>query len=462
MGKQTDPAIQARWPRWLGGIWWVFLSLSLLCVYHLPQQKGLRGDEVRYWKMAQQILDGGPWHDHLLWPPLQQVFLAAVLALGGRSILAVQLLQLAMLAVVSALVYTVSKRLTGNAVGAEIAAFAILAYPPLVAYTTYLWPEITHLICLWIAVWLIETRGQTYWAPAVAGLSLGLALLFKSLLLVFVPLLMLPLFARLSRGRAIRRSAIVLGVMLAVLLPAAYQSRQLTGSTGIGDSAVFNIWVGLKDGQRRPLVRQIAGPEFARYLRSADSMAERKRIYAAKIRGLVAERGVATTALQQLGKQYFRLLDRKDFVYADLSAGMRRGGKQNYRDPPTWFVAVVTIVGYGLYAATLFLAPLGAAMMRWRANPTAWVLLAFLIYNAALFFLLHAKPRYQIQFLPVLFLFAGHAIACFVERAGTSAESGNRRLPDRPVLAAALGCGVLLLFLAFGGTWVDQVWPLPR
>ena len=108
-------------------------------------------------------------------------------------------------------------------------------------------------------------------------------------------------------------------------------------------------------------------------------------------------------------------------------------------------------LSYGLYALTLVGAAVGLAVVPLRDRRWLQVALAFVVFNLGLFLFLHVKSRYRIQFLPVLFVYAGCAVAWLAARLGWAPlEEGWRR--NVPVWA--WGLAGLLLFLAFGGRWL--------
>jgi hypothetical protein len=214
------------------------------------------------------------------------------------------------------------------------------------------------------------------------------------------------------------------------------------GDPLLADSSRFNLWVGLNDRSRKDLVGEVVGREYNRYLKSGETAAQRRAVLEDKIRRLVRERGILALAGAQLGRQYFRLLDKDSFLTDQLPGGAIARLGYGYRDPPRAAAVLLRAWSYALYAAVLAAAALGVAA---RPPTGAWarVLLAFLAYNTAVFLLLHVKTRYRIAFLPVLYLQAGAFAAWWVSRPSS-------RMPSPAAWAAAGAAALLLLFLAFG------------
>ena len=186
----------------------VLLAGALLALYWWPEGKRLAGDEQNYQQTALAILAGGDWFDrYLVWPPLQGLFMAAVYRLAGPNLLAVQLAQLALLAACGWLLARICSLLGGRGRAAAWAGIVLAVNPLTIAFATWLWPEILHLAAsLLLALCLARLWRQGDGRPrqpgrdslgwvAGAGIALGLCLLSKSLLTAFWPLLLLPLLS---------------------------------------------------------------------------------------------------------------------------------------------------------------------------------------------------------------------------------------------------------------------------
>lgn len=425
-----------------------YLALSglLLALYWFPEAKHLAGDENHYQHTALAILAGGDWFDdHLIWPPLQGLFLAAVYALAGPSILVAQALQLLMLAASGWLLADIWVRLGGSRPAARWAATLLTVNPLSIGFATFLWPEILHLTlslalvgCLLRSRQSPVTRASLAWAGG-AGLALGLCLLSKSLLTGFWPLLLLPLLRREGIATSLVRMAMFGLAALLVTAPALHRGWQVTGKAQIADSSWFNLWVGLADRWRGDFVFDETGERMREYLTHSTDPRERNAFARAQAEALVSERGLVATVAGQLSKQYFRLFDARHFVVSQLHGEHCDGYTGRYRGEhivlnrgaawlmQVWHVALLALAAFGL-----------AAWRDWR-RPWLWFAAAFIAYQLALFLGLHVKTRFLLPMLPVLCLFAGHWLA-------------SPRKPGLPgwTLAAALA------FLALAGPWLDR------
>jgi len=420
-------------------------QVVLLHVAHVPTERPLVGDEGLYRAAARRIASDQPVTPTFLHPPLYPRFLAAVERVLGPERIAVELVQSGLLLLGGLLLWALLGRagLGPAARGSGLALF--LLDPQVGAFAQYLWPEVLHLVLVLLGLWLlVGPLGSGGVAAFLAGGAFGLAVLTKSLVLPFVPVLLgvaaLGAASPAAPARAARAAAFAAG-LLVLLVPVAVANGWRHGYWGIADSGSFNAWVGLNDPANRHDYDSVVGRAWGEHLASSADPGERRRLARAAVARTVSREGPLHVLSAQLGKQYGRLLDRESFFTDQLPGGrLRPGAPPRSRD--RWLRAW----GYGAYAAVLVLAGLGVGLADWRRAGRRCALPAlFLAYNAALFLVLHVKTRYRFAFLPCLVFFGALAIDRLAAEPGFfSSDRGKRRL----ALGVALGGG--LLFLAFG------------
>jgi 4-amino-4-deoxy-L-arabinose transferase-like glycosyltransferase len=410
----------------------------LLLLAGRPSSRPLVGDEVMYWDVARRIAAGQPSGLDPLWPPLYPYFIAA----ARLNTLVVQALQWTLLAASGWLLYDIAVRLTHSVRAGAAAAVLLLLDPQVAAFATYYWPEIPHLFLLLAIAWILAARrGEPRWGLPF-GVVVGLALLTKNLLEPFVPVLFGSWLIGTGR-RGVAGAALAAIALAVTIAPTALANRQRHGAYFLGDSAAFNMLVGLRDTERRNFVNDAVGDEFARYVNSAPSHPERIALLRRQIRAFVDERGVGATLIAQLGRQYFRLFDRESFFTDQLPGGIIFAGEYGYRSLPSWLGTTWRVFATILYAAVLITAPFGAVRLFRLARGPAVLALTYVAYVLAITLVVHVKTRYRVQVLPVFYLSSALVFAM----PGELPAAGAARI------AAALCAGVLLL-LAFGGAWL--------
>ena len=246
-----------------------------------------------------------------------------------------------------------------------------------------------------------------------------------------------------------------------VCAPALVRGWQETGRPMIADSSWFNLWTGLADRWRGDFVFDETGHRFAAYLASGDRHDQRVTFARDQAWQLVERQGLAATVAEQLGKQYFRLFDARNSLVAQLPGEPCRGYLSAYRLDSPQLVKAVDLIARAWHLAVLGLAAFGLALWRpWRA-PWLWLLAAFVGYQFALFAGLHVKTRFLLPMLPVLCLFAGHALAQWQQlgrRAVAGRPDGAGIIAGWPRWRLAFGAilASVLWFLATAGPWLDQ------
>jgi hypothetical protein len=433
------------------------LQVALLWLEWRPRPRPLWGDEGTYWRAAEEVRAGREPELHLVWPPLYPRFLAALAPLTGGTRLAVQLGQVALLAVAALCLWGLGREWLGERAAAGVAVALLVLDPQVASFTAFLWPELLHLAAFLFAWWALVAHGDRWPWLAAAGAALGIALLAKSLLVAFVPVLLAPLLLVGGWRRRLGRPAVVLAALVLVVLPTLIAHRQRYGVATLADSSLFNAWVGLNDRARRNFVDEIVGPELDAYVRSSPDPRRRKELVAERIGALVDERGVPAILAAQLGRQYFRLFDHGSFFSDQLpGGGIAAVPGYGYVAPPPWLAAALRAWGAVIYAVVLVAAAMGVAWSVASARGTRlagrvarrpWLVVAalFVAYNLALFLVLHVKARYRVQFLPLLDLAAAVALV--------RAWRGQAPRTTGPWIAGGL-VAALLLFLAFGGRWL--------
>ncbi len=441
--ERSFPKVLSRLLLPAGVVFIVALHAVLWWLEVPPATRGLIGDEAHYQRVAQHWVAGEEPPLVLLWPPLYGGFVAAVAFLAPLPWI-LWIAQTLLLVLAAWLLARIARAFDADHRTTLLIGAMVLAYPPLVGFAHYLWPEVLHLV-LWLgALWIVLTRRHAMGWAAALGAVLGLALLTKSLLTPFVPVLLLPLvLGAESRRRRMLRLALAVVVLISTVAPTVLSNYRQTGLWVIANSATFNLWVGLNDRSHKNLIDPVVGDEYASYMKSADSWAERDRILRRKIGDFFSQRKLSTILRAQVSRQYFRLFDKDSYLTDQLPGGALHGPGRGYQQTPPWLARWIRWLSYASYAALLVMASWGFWVRPPPAGRGAWLLVVFLLYNLGLLFWLHVKSRFRIQLLPVFFLYAGFAMEGWWLRRPTVA--GRWR-----VLAAVV-TGGLLLGLAFGG-----------
>lgn len=451
-------ARRARWTAASALVATLFVAGQALLwlAYYGGGAKRLIGDEESYQAFALAILGGGPWMPSTIWPPLQSLFLAAIYATFGVHIVAVQLVETLLFVGCAVLVRGIWRDLGGGVRAANIAAALFLVNPANAAYAQWLWPEVPHLFLVLLVFRLLLAWPGSRFAAAAAGACTGLALLAKSLLSAFWPLLLLA-FVQRERPRFLIVPAVAfLGALALVTAPALWHGWREYGRPMIADSSIYNVWIGLTDRWRTDYVEDMGGATLPAFLASGDTPQQRNAVYREKTLAFVRERGVFTVLGDQLGRQYFRLFSAKTPLVSQLP-GPACAGHLSVYTTPAWLTRTLTFWNDAFHALILGAAAFGIAC--WRRRPDARLVLVglYVAYQLALMLLVHVKARFLFPMMPFFCGFAGSFLAASFARSAERDNIGNAiaLTPIRLAIGAALAA--LLLFLAFAGPALDHL-----
>lgn len=428
------------------------VQLMLWAASYGFQPRRLVGDEYRYLREALDVWQGQVPVPNYIWPPLQKWFLAPLLGpLDGKLWLA-QWVQMLLMVVAALLLRKIWQQLDPRPLAADMAFWLMLCSPAIMAFGYYLWPEPLHMVLLMAALYFLVCHPRSLWASLLAGIAVSLALLTKSLLSAFWPMLLL-LLVRWPLSRSCWRQAIAFVVALLVVAgPFMYQGWQATGKPLIADSSVYNLYVGINNDWRSDYVYPINGKLMREYQRAGDTPVERNAVFQQRVDSEVAARGGWEDVLvDRLGIQYFRLFNAKRTVLSQLPGESCAGYLGAYTVPEHWRWGIQWLTR-GQYLALLVLAAFG--MVLWRKPSLLLTVIGlFFAYQLVLFLGLHVKARYLLPLLPLLGGFAASSLCSLLP---ASVQSGRGPLRASGMgLASASVLASLLLFLAMAGPWLD-------
>jgi tetratricopeptide (TPR) repeat protein len=413
--------VRAPGSRLIGAVFLVALVirfLYLLGIRHSPLTDVLLIDSETYDRLARMIL-GGTFRGEEVYAmnPLYPYFLAGVYALGEGSKLLAFGVQAGLDAASCAMIAWIGIRLFGAWTGG-LAGLGAAVYGPLVFYTgTLLTPTIIVFLMLVTTVLLVRYQMRPGWRWALsAGIVLGLASLGRGNNFLLVPLA--ALFFRIHGGGwkpALRHGLLfaagalfVVGGMTArnylvegKLVPisanfAAFYVGHNPGATGIYQMPDFTSGAGFQDevwGTREAISAKVGRP-----LTLAEASTELFR------EGLAfAKEHPGAEARLALTKFYY-FWNRTESP-TNLSYSFARDFSGVLRALP---------LGFGV-VAPLGLLGLGLAGRRRREHLVLHLVLAVTVLTGLFFFV---SAEYRMPAVPVLLLFAAHAV-----------EVGVRRLP---------------------------------
>jgi hypothetical protein len=367
-------------------------------------------------------------------PPLYPYFIGVLAKAGAGSLLTVKVVQAALGALLVPALGRLGTAVFGRRTGLFAAGLAAF-YPELVWFSVHFWAETLFAVVLWwgferlLAADAADGPEARTSVAATGGLLWGLAVLTRETALYFVPLAAAWLAWRRpglpSRSGGERRRALVFAaVVLAVVTPWTIRNFLAYGAfVPVSTAGALNLWQGNTRLSRQEVYEQywavhgrIEKYRFARE-KGIEAIVERQPLW------LFEKLAVEMPSFWEADSQPLVHIRRGAYGAVSPAAGL--------------VVSVLVLLPY-LLVLVLFVA--GLAVVPFERGSV--LLLGFLAYYLLLHVATHGYARYRLPVLPVLFLFAGAAVAFLGERRALPALSRRRRL-----VAAAVSL-VLVVSLA--------------
>jgi 4-amino-4-deoxy-L-arabinose transferase-like glycosyltransferase len=394
--------------------WWLAVfaaafAVRLIFVWHsgrLPFFFSPIIDAQGYDSQARALLTKGMFALTFDQAPLYTLFLAANYFLFGHGYLAPRIVQCLMGAASCVMVQRLGGRLAGRTAGV-MAGFAGALYGPLVFYETDLLREVL-VIFLALAVLLCLLRsdegGRLRWVAA-AGFLMGLSLITRENVLLFLPVAAAWLSFRAHRPPKNRWLAPAVFVLLAMLpvVPVTMRNYLSTGAfVPISSQAGMNFFIGNSaDSERltglQPGIEweRMANAPRAELGEDASPDAYNAWFFQRAFRDIAAAPGAWVTKLVKKAWLVFAAeeLDPNNDInlYRGESWLLR---VLIFRLGPLWFP-------FGLVAPFFVL----GAVTR-KPSASAWLILGFIAAYATSLVLYHVRARYRLPIVPVMLPFA--------------------------------------------------------
>ncbi|MBL4661732.1 MAG: glycosyltransferase family 39 protein [Alcanivoracaceae bacterium] len=439
----------------------IIIELTLFYFYYFPETKIFFGDEQRYFNTGLSIAAGGDWHANPLWPPMQSILIALFATLFDSPLLALQIFQYGLLLFAGFIIRDIVWRETNNIRSAQLSLAIMILYPGWLAYSQYLWPEVIHVTLFVSIIWVNSYKNNSYKWMLLSGLLIGLAILFKSLLILFIPFLFLPSLLHIIGGHSSLKSVlvkIVFSLLIAtiVITPASLKAHKMTGGWMVSNSSMFNLCFGLNDDKRQNFAHDIGGALHAEYLKSADNHQQRSQIAKNNALKKMQDDGYINTFLAQMAKQYFRLFDYQSFFSQQFQGEKSDNYVNKYHHHSDDLLVKIVLILNNVFYFILMLAMFLGAFVSVTRSVIAKQFALFLLYVLALFVLLHTKPRFRIPLVPVMAFYAAYLHCYLVNKKWQLSQL----LTNKKQLLLIVVFVMAITVLVFSAQLLDKILPI--
>ena len=360
-------------------------------------------------------------------PPGYVVFLASIMGVTGRSVLAVKIVQCVLSTLTVLVIFGLGRSWFGEGCGLLSAGICAL-YPNLIAFSHLLWSETLFILLLVVWLWLLtrEARLPDIGLCVGAGVVLAMLMLTRSAIVYFLPVfgIWFVVVHRPVWRRAILHFTLMLVAAWVLVLPWTVRNYQVHGGFVFVDTnGPFNLWRGNTPWTFLHRAEQTGyQPPF-----------EDIPLY--PMRGISVRR-LVTLARQDLGDalltdlQIMGYAQRAawEYIRGDPEAFVDRGWykivnmwnptsflirhyhpKINaYGDVAPWIVSVVTWSAVLSYVIVMMLGMLGLVMS--SRNPVVWLVLLLVLFYTALSVVAFGLTRYRLPLMPLIIILAAYAI----------------------------------------------------
>src|SRR5664280_978675 len=207
------------------------------------------GDTRFYYLSARSMAEGHGYqilgHPTTFFPVGWPAFLAGLFTFTGPSMLAIEILNLVLWAVTTALVYALGRRLGGRAVGI-VAGILVALAPTMAVFVMRAYSEALFIPLLLAVCLLLTARRETprLRNAALAGVFLGASILVRSTAEALILILPLWLLWR-HPSRESWRAALVLGVISClVLAPWVVRNELVMHTSSLSTNGGVTLWLG--------------------------------------------------------------------------------------------------------------------------------------------------------------------------------------------------------------------------
>lgn len=399
-------AALTRNSRWLFVLFGVSFALKLLYVIQSADALHVAVpimDSEYYDRMAQRILEGQVAQDRAFFMgPLYPYFLAVVYAVLGHSIAAVRIIQAVGGAATVVMAYLLGVRFFRPTI-AFVAAVMLLFYGTATFFEG-------QLLMTWLGTFLnmallltLTREKESPWKYVLAGALLGLSALARANVLVMLPVVLMWFFMRRD-ARRVRHAGLFTAAMVIAILPVTVHNIVASKSfVPVTSNGGVNFYIG-NSAQATGIFYPPKGINIVddeSIERHVERLVGREMTDAELSRYWYDE---SFAYIRSNPAPYARLLARKTAMFFNgyevpqiesFDAARREHATLRMFFFPFWAILVLGLVG------------VVATIRAWRRN---FLLLGYVLAFSLSIILFFVTSRYRVQIVPVLSLFAAHAL----------------------------------------------------
>ncbi|MFA5857936.1 MAG: glycosyltransferase family 39 protein [Elusimicrobiota bacterium] len=212
----------------------IAVALVIRLVFILAYQKPMEPDAEHYFSLANSMLNGTGMGGNITRPPVYVFFLAAVLFLFGKNVIAVKVVQVMVSVMAVFLTYLIAQKLSKDRWLKLIAAGIVALDPYIIFYTGELLTETLFITLLMLTLYLLcsftVSERQRVRDAVVIGLVIGITMMTRPVILGFIIFVVgIGYVLKIYSLHRLGVFGVLFLVLLLTLMPYALRNYKLTG-----------------------------------------------------------------------------------------------------------------------------------------------------------------------------------------------------------------------------------------
>ena len=414
--------------------------LFLLDLRDTPFYSSHYSDSRIYFELAERIVDGQGIGSAFFMSPLYPYFIATVWSITGDPLFWVRAIQILLGCCTALLLFYIGRDTFGRTAG-YIAAALLALHAPSVYYDSFFLVESIHTFLIVAALYFLQRamREDRLRDWLLSAVTLGLAIVSRSSIILFVPLFMIVVMFRLpSRLDALRNPLIWLAVIGITLIPTTVHNYTAEAVfLPITSSFGYNLYA----GNNEQAIGLYSMPEAVDLYSDPNGHAFVERMTGTAMNAAEVSswwRNRAVTWIMDNPGEFLLLYVKKLILFFHPGEidqlGLSMDFFSEHYAGPVGLPKVATPLIFILSFAGMFMAL--------KDVKVHWPLLLFLVAYIAVTALFFVNGRLRLPVTPLLFLYAAYAVSTMLQ----VVRSGKVRTLVRPAIAAAaLALPVFLL-----------------
>lgn len=407
------------------------ISLIVRLLYVILFPTVVWGDAIAYENLATGLVEGKGFGGGTSYDlPGYPFFLASVYSICGHTHLIVHMLQAFVGALTCLIIYYIGKSVLNKKIGILSASIAAL-YPAFIIYSGMLYTEtlFIFLLCLSVLYLLKIHEYPSVKNLLIVGVSLGLGILIRPGILIFIPVILIwMLISSKEKKKNLMRFMAIFLIVVVVVSPWTIRNYNVHHEfVPIGTSGGVILWYGYNPGAMQFITTGVESSYFTQIWEIPGEIERNKWGYEKGLE-FIKQNPIQSLMLDimKLARFWTLLLPFFNCYLYDY-----------FLTPiPKWLFMTLAPLTILPFMIILPLAILGIVFYQ-KWDKKAFLLLLLILYYPFIHSITWGLPRFQLQIMPFLIVFAAYAV-CSINRIKSEIKSSGLKTKMKLILSVML------------------------